>query len=283
MTKMIPPVPTSAVMMPTPKQKIGFSIESIVGNDAAPSTNSPTALLKSESLQQQQNHHQSLHQQQRHDIQDIITRLHNSTNNVFSSSHNNLSPPPVQTRLTPDDQGSPPLKRLRTPSPLPSATSPQQQNLCNMSKQSPIVVPGMPPGLIRPFPVPPPNLPDIKAIPPYIGSPEMVAPQHNPHLLAAAQFQMAAALQAGHVLGPGGLPPHAPFLPNPGMTRESYPLYPWLLTRHGRIFPHRFPGSELNLLFFKVVVCIIKIFQPRFKFSYLKQCNTKILKNCSKQ
>lgn len=37
MTKMIPPVPTAAaaVMMPTPKQKIGFSIESIVGNDVS--------------------------------------------------------------------------------------------------------------------------------------------------------------------------------------------------------------------------------------------------------
>ncbi|KAH8356037.1 hypothetical protein KR200_008298 [Drosophila serrata] len=130
----------------------------------------------------------------------------------------------------------------------------------------PMMMPGMPPqGLVRPFPVGPggppmggppqgqPGMPDIKALPPYINAPPELPPQHNPHLIAAAQFQMAAALQAGHVLGPAaaaaaaaGLPPHAAqFMPNPGMARDSYQLYPWLLSRHGRIFPHRFPGSFL--------------------------------------
>ncbi|XP_017105129.2 homeotic protein empty spiracles [Drosophila bipectinata] len=155
----------------------------------------------------------------------------------------------------------------------PHATPPQQQQPPNYPKPTvmhpagagpgPMMMPGMPPaGLVRPFPVGPggptmpqgqPGLPDIKALPPYINAPPELPPQHNPHLIAAAQFQMAAALQAGHVLGPAaaaaaaaGLPPHAaPFMPNPGMPRESYQLYPWLLSRHGRIFPHRFPGSFL--------------------------------------
>ncbi|XP_034239847.1 homeotic protein empty spiracles-like [Thrips palmi] len=36
-------------------------------------------------------------------------------------------------------------------------------------------------------------------------------------------------------------PIHHPAMPGP--PKESYPLYPWLLSRHGRIFPHhRFPG-----------------------------------------
>ncbi|KAK7579694.1 hypothetical protein V9T40_000323 [Parthenolecanium corni] len=29
--------------------------------------------------------------------------------------------------------------------------------------------------------------------------------------------------------------------------RDTYPLYPWLLSRHGRIFPHRFPGDLFDL------------------------------------
>ncbi|XP_037729304.1 homeotic protein empty spiracles [Drosophila subpulchrella] len=156
----------------------------------------------------------------------------------------------------------------------PHATPPQQQQQQppNYPKPAmmhpgagagPIMMPGMPPaGLVRPFPMGPggppmpqgqPGMPDIKALPPYINAPPELPPQHNPHLIAAAQFQMAAALQAGHVLGPAaaaaaaaGLPPHAAqFMPNPGMARDSYQLYPWLLSRHGRIFPHRFPGSFL--------------------------------------
>nr|CAA35965.1 empty spiracles homeotic protein [Drosophila melanogaster]prf//1604244A empty spiracles gene [Drosophila melanogaster] len=156
----------------------------------------------------------------------------------------------------------------------PHATPPQQQQqqpppnypkpaMMHPGGAGPMMMPGMPPaGLVRPFPMGPggppmpqgqPGLPDIKALPPYINAPPDVPPQHNPHLIAAAQFQMAAALQAGHVLGPAaaaaaaaGLPPHAAqFMPNPGMARDSYQLYPWLLSRHGRIFPHRFPGSFL--------------------------------------
>ncbi|KAH8382732.1 hypothetical protein KR009_004979 [Drosophila setifemur] len=156
----------------------------------------------------------------------------------------------------------------------PHATPPQQHqqppnypkpNVMNPAGAGPgaMMMPGMhPAGLVRPFPMgpggpmqqqgQPGHMPDIKALPPYINAPQELPPQHNPHLIAAAQFQMAAALQAGHVLGPAaaaaaaaGLPPHAQFMPNPGMARDSYQLYPWLLSRHGRIFPHRFPGSFL--------------------------------------
>ncbi|XP_059469279.1 homeobox protein EMX1-like [Neocloeon triangulifer] len=75
---------------------------------------------------------------------------------------------------------------------------------------------------------------------------------------AMAQHQAAVAAAAG---GPQGPPhpqhqhhpgaqhhPHGPpppvFLPqHHQMPRDSYPLYPWLLSRHGRIFPHRFPAG----------------------------------------
>ncbi|XP_013103134.2 homeotic protein empty spiracles [Stomoxys calcitrans] len=385
MTKMIPPVPTSAVMMPTPKQKIAFSIESIVGNDAAQNPNSNTVggggnggelttqlngntstnnnssednhgsnnptsppqtppaissmpglthhhlmaqhphMAHHLSMAQQQALHQHLlmqHQQnsQKPDITDIIQRLHNSAAAAvhLNSSNNNgpYSPPNPQTRLSPDVESSnsssqhqhhlPNLKRERSPdrcqdqnpaqrhqpphtppksvsppshpSPPPTSQAPHSAanshlNASPVTPQhygkpptgagglTPLMVPGMPPAnIVRPFPMgphapppPPPQqgMPDIKALPPYINAPPELPPQHNPHLIAAAQFQMA--LQAGHVLGPAaaaaaaaGLPPHpGPFMAGPGMPRDSYPLYPWLLSRHGRIFPHRFPGNFL--------------------------------------
>ncbi|XP_024889200.1 homeotic protein empty spiracles-like [Temnothorax curvispinosus] len=77
------------------------------------------------------------------------------------------------------------------------------------------------------------------------------------NLAAAQHFQaanIAVALQAHHGASPHG-PPHGPYPhggapggphppPHPHQQpRDSYPLYPWLLSRHGRIFPHRFPGG----------------------------------------
>ncbi|XP_012252406.2 homeotic protein empty spiracles-like [Athalia rosae] len=77
------------------------------------------------------------------------------------------------------------------------------------------------------------------------------------NLAAAQHFQaanLAVALQAHHGASPHG-PPHGPYThpgppggphppPHPHQPpRDSYPLYPWLLSRHGRIFPHRFPGG----------------------------------------
>ncbi|KAK6630070.1 hypothetical protein RUM44_005468 [Polyplax serrata] len=84
---------------------------------------------------------------------------------------------------------------------------------------------------------------------------------HHPHphplaLAAAAQHFQAAGLAAAIAQHqqPGGFLPAGPpgHLPPPGHPahhgpqappRDTYPLYPWLLSRHGRIFPHRFPGG----------------------------------------
>jgi homeobox protein EMX len=74
--------------------------------------------------------------------------------------------------------------------------------------------------------------------------------------LAAALAQQTAAggpHGAGFLPGAGGAPPgagapgHLPHHPTPhpaaAIPRDTYPLYPWLLSRHGRIFPHRFPAG----------------------------------------
>ncbi|XP_011185993.1 homeotic protein empty spiracles [Zeugodacus cucurbitae] len=110
----------------------------------------------------------------------------------------------------------------------------------------------------------PPSLPQTLGMSSQTSTSGVVVPPQpppNPHFLAA-QFQMAAALAhhhhqqqqqqhhpathlpAGHpmALFPPG--PHHHF-GGPHMIRDSYPLYPWLLSRHGRIFPHRFPGNFL--------------------------------------
>ena len=85
------------------------------------------------------------------------------------------------------------------------------------------------------------------------------------NLAAAQHFQaanLAVALQAHHGGSPHG-PPHGPYghggapggphpPPHPHQPpRDSYPLYPWLLSRHGRMFPHRFPGGELYTFFIR--------------------------------
>lgn len=109
----------------------------------------------------------------------------------------------------------------RTPSP----------HACSSSSTMPVKSP-IPP--VRPFPLPPKQM--------QFGAPSEGAPP--PHFLAA-QFQMAAALAHHHGHPPPpGFPMHHPAgFP----VRDSYPLYPWLLSRHGRFFPHRFPGSEYHL------------------------------------
>jgi hypothetical protein len=107
---------------------------------------------------------------------------------------------------------------------LSESSDPDVQN----NNQKPIVVP-----VLRPPMIPAPH--SYHDLPP-----------GHPHFL---QFQAAAALvhaQAAQNGFNGALPQHLPHhLHNPNLQpRDSYPLYPWLLSRHGRIFPHRFPGSE---------------------------------------
>lgn len=85
--------------------------------------------------------------------------------------------------------------------------------------------------LLRPSALPPAFPPDLKRLP-YLD-----APSHHHQFLA--HFQGAALAAALHQQG-FPPPPHHPAPP----PRESYQLYPWLINRHGRIFPHRFPGGE---------------------------------------
>ncbi|XP_043946860.1 homeotic protein empty spiracles [Drosophila biarmipes] len=74
--------------------------------------------------------------------------------------------------------------------------------------------------------------------------PVPTGPPHGPHPhLPPGQMPMGIFPGGPH---PGHPPPHGhhPFGSAPHLIRDSYPLYPWLLSRHGRIFP-RFPGNFL--------------------------------------
>lgn len=94
-----------------------------------------------------------------------------------------------------------------------------------------------PSGPIRPMPiVPPTNLVETKNMPPsYLGL-GAAAAAHAPHLL---QIQMAAAIAQRQAAEQGFA--QTPFRPAPPL--QGYPLHPWLMSRHGRMFSP-FPGSE---------------------------------------
>ncbi|XP_044755344.1 homeobox protein EMX1-like [Coccinella septempunctata] len=107
------------------------------------------------------------------------------------------------------------------------------------SPKPPIMVPGIPAHtLVRPSPTYEGNMMSKGGF----MQPELMHNHPGQHPFAlAAHFQgaaLAAALSSGqHQFNqPSPLNPHTP-------PRDSYPLYPWLLSRHGRIFPHRFPGG----------------------------------------
>lgn len=116
--------------------------------------------------------------------------------------------------------------------------SPQRSPLG--SPKPPIMVPGIPAhSLVRPNPTYDPNLVPKNGF----LQPEMMHNHTGQHPFAlAAHFQgaaLAAALSGGQHGFPGQPSPLTHSQP-----RDSYPLYPWLLSRHGRIFSHRFSGGK---------------------------------------
>ncbi|XP_053668886.1 homeotic protein empty spiracles-like [Anopheles marshallii] len=160
------------------------------------------------------------------------------------SSNSSRSSPPPHTRLSPDPESAVRSHGQRSPRSSPGPGGPGGGPI-PPSNKGPIMVPGIPAGLVRPFPMGPNG--ELKSLPPFMGGNNAtelaVQAAHNQHFLAA-QFQ--AALAHVQVHGPGGFGGHPAHLHNhpANISRDSYPLYPWLLSRHGR-FPPRFPGSYL--------------------------------------
>lgn len=237
---MIPPTPTSLTTMPASKTKIGFSIDSIVGEDVIRSPKDVKSDFKyTNDYQTEIARALRISDSISNDAQKIRSEIENrdshqrNVSNLFEYSNvqreRSNSPSHNQSNFPSEESV---IRRSRSPSPHRSDTN-QFMNLHA--------------GPIRPLPIVPQNIIESKTIPPYINLPGL--PQVHNSQYMQAQFQMAAALaqrQAEH-----GFPAsakfgsHPPHLVNPNMARE-YPLYPWLLSRHGRIFPHGFPGSKSN-------------------------------------
>lgn len=119
-------------------------------------------------------------------------------------------------------QASPPLASPGSPSPVASPRSPSPRPLLRPSAL-PAVFPS----------------PELKRLP-YLD-----AQSHHHQFLAHFQGAALAAALAHQQQGFGApLPPHPPPHPAGPVPRESYQLYPWLINRHGRLFPHRFPGGK---------------------------------------
>ncbi|KAJ8941835.1 hypothetical protein NQ318_005118 [Aromia moschata] len=135
-------------------------------------------------------------------------------------------------------QGSPQHSPIHySESSAPPFSSPQRSPVG--SPKPPIMVPGIPAHtLVRPNPTYDPNLVPKNGF----LQPEMIH-NHGQHPFALAAHFQGAALAAALSSGQHGFPGQPSPLAQHTQPRDSYPLYPWLLSRHGRIFPHRFPGG----------------------------------------
>lgn len=121
------------------------------------------------------------------------------------------------------------------------------------SPKPPIMVPGIPAhSLIRPNPTYDPNLVAKN------GFLHQDVVHGNSHPFALAAHFQGAALAAALGGSNHGFPNQNMLNPH-GQPRDSYPLYPWLLSRHGRIFPHRFPGGKFQKTYIIIILSIIDL------------------------
>lgn len=215
---MMPLAPTPIVAVPS-KPKIGFSIDSIVGGGAtatSATTDSNTTTTSKSPVS----------------ISDDPGSPASSDKGGggLMSSTPSPGPPPVHTPCRP----SPPT--LIRPSVQVSVAAASRENF-TFSAPYLDTIAGTMKGLYSPEPVHP-----------SLG----LAAAHFPPGLAATAANLAgvAAALSQPMPAPQHAAPPPMFLPA-GMggplphqlPRDTYPLYPWLLSRHGRIFPHRFPAG----------------------------------------
>lgn len=212
--------PITMISPAAKKPKIGFSIDSIVGDR-----------LKNSNAEDDSNDasHENLPKLP-NDLRREYSHLMKRARQQMTPSPQNIEIDNKSSRLSESSDQDVQNNNSRVTKATPTR-SPSPSN-----QKGPIVVPGIPAAFMnRHQMIAPPHghqLPHYPELPP-----------GHPHFL---QFQAAAALvhaqqaQSGFA---GGMPQHYPNI-NPNLHRDSYPLYPWLLSRHGRIFPHRFPGSE---------------------------------------
>ena len=212
--------PITMISPTSTKPKIGFSIDSIVGD-----------CLKNSNVEENSSDtsHENLPK-----LPTSPADFRREYSHLMKQARLNMTPSPQN--FEPDNKHN---TRLSESSDQDAQNNnrPTRRSPSPTNQNGPLMVPGIPAGFMnRSQMIGPPH---GHHLPPY---PDI--PPGHPHFL---QFQAAAAIvhaQAAQTGFNGGLPQHLPHLHNPNIPRDSYPLYPWLLSRHGRIFPHRFPGSK---------------------------------------
>ncbi|XP_055314986.1 homeotic protein empty spiracles-like [Sitodiplosis mosellana] len=271
---MIPPTPTTLTTMPGSKAKIGFSIDSIVGEEVSKSTTTATRdrndkyVCQTEIARALRLSSDSFGADGHMKFRPELNGTTKDVRNLFGYSmkrESSLSPlAPYQTTQTtalPSEEN--PMRKSRSPSPNQTASALTNNNNTsntnnnnnnnnlhtsgsNSNNNEPPVVPSLtftngmhPSGPIRPMPIVPPTNLEKNLPPSYLGL-SAAAAAHAPHLL---QIQMAAAAMAQRHVTEQGFAQTAPFRHAPPPP-QGYPLYPWLISRHGRVFPH-FPGNFL--------------------------------------
>lgn len=252
--KMMQSAPTTLMPLSSTKPKIGFSIDSIVGNrlPKPPNNFSPNS---DDSHCSFEGHHSPCSDEQHNRSVTFkkITQFDNMLNTINKTNQfgymtvnrrdlnqseslvSYVQPEQCQRNTISSDT----IKAISDRKESNSLSTGKKLDESTRSRSPspvapvnrPILVPGIPANLVRSIA---PN--ELKPVSPYINTPELVATHPNPHFLAA-QFQMANALAHGQI-NQGFIPSHSIH------PRDGYPLYPWLLNRHNRIFPHRFPGSK---------------------------------------
>uniref|UniRef100_A0A336LRE8 CSON014955 protein n=1 Tax=Culicoides sonorensis TaxID=179676 RepID=A0A336LRE8_CULSO len=236
----MPLAPTSVMAMPTSKPKIGFSIESIVGNRYSKTVSLDGELTKksfspnSESSQVVENLNNHIFSS---DIQKALRmpdcspeELYNRLSNYSSSpnsTHQSTSNEVItksQYETEPDDRSKTDIIN-RSPTPPHENCRKKSSNIDKIRSpsSSPIMVPGIPAGLIRPLPQSVPNSHDFKPISPYIHHTSDIIPQHNSHFIAA---QFTAAALASQAFSPT-VPQHTTHLHPSNLSRDNFLLQPF--------------------------------------------------------
>ncbi|KAI5714961.1 hypothetical protein M8J77_008230 [Diaphorina citri] len=214
---MMPLAPTPVMTIPT-KPKIGFSIDSIVGSNEKINNNNNECRTGSPKTGSTGANDCSSLKSGEHPM--------NSPKETYLSRSRSHSRSPSRSPRVIHRSRSPrsPLRRSRSPRSISRSVSPTSRSCSPLD-------PGRstPPGVIRP---------SVLHQPMYLPH-HQVHPNHHHHQLALAAAQHFQAANIAAALGGGNSQHQSPNVP----PRDTYPLYPWLLSRHGRIFPHRFPGA----------------------------------------
>ncbi|OXA56777.1 Homeotic protein empty spiracles [Folsomia candida] len=259
---MMPLAPTSTELPAAHRPKIGFSIDSIVGGGGGGGSTNLSAGHRSHrsgSLTPPSPEPSSTEISAKTGSPEetlATTFTITSTTTICSTTTTSTTPPPPTTTtiitIAPPHTGVrgqfPHLRTTASPPPAEKTLSVLATTLPRMSK-SPLV-------FSSPNQLPPPpnndqmhhhsSPPNVQGHPPP-GLPPHFAAYPPGMLNFAVQAAAAAAAQSHHHpglpwMGPPHPHPHHPHHPG----ASAHPLYPWLLAKHSRLFPHRFgPGPEL--------------------------------------